>query len=459
MKHSFLLVSLCLGLISAKSFGQDTAALSLSQLWEQAFAHYPSLEAYQSQLRQATINQKLTRNQQLPEVVLQAQNTLGTQNTIGGAFFPLPGIYNVNGSGIEQSDDLAANMFGSVVMDWKFLQFGKQQKSMEAAKVLVNQATNQIQVEQLAVQAALSRTYFQLLFHERMELWAEKNTERLLDLFAATKSMALAGLSPGADSLLVKASLKQANAMLHEWQGSKAKNAIALARWVNIVPDQLNIKSGPLLTVAALEAVPTTTNDGLHPHLAYKYEQIAFAEKQKELASISLLPAFSLLGGVQFRGHSRRAENSFYENWGDSYSNTVGNYLVGVGLSWRLSNVFDYKLDRSRFQEEASQRQAEADEVALGLRSQEQMAQRQMAQSRQQVANAEEAYAAASEAYSLFEARYNSGLIAITELLQIQDVLQKTEKTRIEAYYQYWMQQTDWAEAKADFSLLQSVFE
>lgn len=458
MKYKFLLVSLFLGLFSVRSFGQDTTALSLPQLWEQAFALYPSLEAYQSKIRQATINQQLVRQQQLPEVTLQAQNTLGSQNAMGGAFFPLPGLFNVNGADAENFSGPAANIFGAVVIDWKLVQFGKQRKSMEAAKVLTSQAAHGLQIERLSVQAALSRTYFQLLFHERMELWAARNAERLLDLLAATKSMTGAGLSPGADSLLVKASFKQANALLNEWQGRKEESTIALAHWVNILPDQLRIKSTSLLHITP-EAAQTTTNLMPHPHLAYKQEQIAFVDKQKELASVSVFPTVSVLGGVQFRGNSINAGNSFYEKWEDSYSNAVANYLVGIGLSWNLNKAFDYKLNKVRFLEEAKQRKAEAEEVALGLRSQEQIAQRQMSQSVQQINNAEAAYTAASEAYALFEARYNSGLIAINELLQIQDILQNTEKTRIEAYYQYWLQQTDWAEANADFSLIQRVFE
>src|SRR5690606_23162650 len=161
---------------------------------------------------------------------------------------------------------------------------------------------------------------------------------------------------------------------------------------------------------------------------------------------------------VQLRGHSMHRENSIYENWGDSYNNTVDNYLVGIGLTWNLGQAFDSRLEKSLYLEEAQQFQAETEALDLSLRSQKEIAQQQMAHSRQQIDNSEQAYEAASRAYELFEARYNSGLISITELLQIQDILQKTERTRIEAYYQYWLQQTNLAESTADFSYLQNIF-
>lgn len=460
MKFSYLLTCMVFLLVSLKGFGQDTTGLSLPRLWEQAFANYPSLEAYRSQQRQANINQKLTRNQYLPNVLLQAQNTMGTQHGINGAFFPLPGLFNVNGAGINSGADYAANMFGSVVMDWQFMQFGRQKKSMEAAAVLSNQAAHRLNAEQVAVQAALSRDYFQLLYYQRMQHWAQANTQRLQTIFQASAANARAGLSPGADSLLIKATLDQTGADLHKWQGFEEEAKIALAQWVNIPASHLTVQNELFLNEGEPHLIRETEQDlATHPQLAFKKEQIAYAEKQKELAFLGALPSLSILGGVQLRGHSMNRENSVYENWGQSYNNTADNYLVGLGLTWNLGQAFDSRLEKSLYLEEAQQRQAETEALALNLRSQKEMAQQQMAQSRQQIDNTEQAYEAASQAYGLFEARYNSGLISITELLQIQDILQNTERTRIEAYYQYWLQQTNMAESTADFSYLQNVFE
>ena len=460
MNYRYLLVCLFLGLTSVKGYGQDNHALSLPQLWEQAFAHYPSLEAYQARLNGARLNQKLVRNQYLPEVQLQVQNTVGTQNAVGGAFFPLPGLYNVGGSGIGNAADPATNLFGSLVVDWQFLQFGRQKKSVEAAGILAEQATHRLGAERLAIQAELSRTYFRLLFHQQMEQWAAENTGRLQQMFDAAKSTASAGLSPAADSLLIKASLRQTAALQDDWQGRSEESTIALATWANMPPEQINFRhtSFPAVVVAAIQQENPNLNT-YHPQLAYRQEQIAYAGKLKEVAASAALPSLSLLGGVQLRGHAPAPEGALSEGWADAYNNPTSNYLLGLGLRWNLGGLIDYKPEQARYQEEINQRQAEADEVALILKSWQQIAQRQLTQNLRQIHNAEEAYQAASEAYRQFEARYKSGLISISELLQVQDVLQKTERTRLEAYFQYWMQQVDLAEASADFSILQHAFE
>lgn len=460
MKFRSLMACLLFVAASMKGHGQDSTGLSLPQLWEHAFANYPSLDIYRSQKRQADIDKKLTRNQYLPDVHLQAQNTFGTQNAVSGAFFPLPGLYNVNGSGLDNASDHAANTFGSVAIDWKFLQFGKQKISEQAAEIFTNQAAHRIDVERLYIQAELSRLYFQLFFHQRMEDWAQDNSGRLRNIFEASTSKARAGLSAGADTLLIGATLAQTNADLHVWQGRQEETKIALARWVDISANQLAIKDPPFFSDVNPHVIPETRNsEQLHPRLAFKKEQIVYAEKQKELAQASALPSLSLLGGFQVRGNAIEAEGSLYENWRRSYNSPVHNYAVGFGLTWNIGNAFDSRLERRRYEEAVRQREAETEEVALGLRSLEEIAQRQMTQSRRQIANADKAFESASQAYALFQARYNSGLISITELLQIQDVLQGAERTCIEAYYQYWIQHVNLAESTADFSYLQKIFE
>lgn len=460
MKTKYLLACTVLMLAGIKTHGQDSAGLSLPDLWEEAFANYPSLEAYRSQQRQADFNQRLTRNQYLPDLYLQAQTSLGTQNAISGSFFPLAGLYNVNGSEFNSASDHGTNTFGSVTMDWTFLQFGKQKKSQEAAKIISSQATHILNVERLRMQAEISRSYFQFFYHQGMERWAQKNTERVRGLLRASASRVKSGLSPVADSLLVHATLKQTRADLHLWQGRGEGTKIELARWLNLSANELSLNESSILRAATPHghSVPEE-NQALHPVLAYKGEQIAYTEKQKELASVAALPSLSLLAGAQLRGNSMNDEASFYENWEHSYKDPVHNYAIGLGLTWTLGDAFDSKLKKRRYQEEVRQTEAEAEALALGLRSQQEISRRQIMHSENQIAVSEQAYESAKQAYSLFEVRYKSGLISITELLQIQDVLQKTEKTRIEAYYQYWIHQVNLAESAADFFHLQNVFK
>jgi len=428
-------------------------------MWEQAYKNYPSIEAYQSQLQQAVYEKRLIQNKYLPQVLLQAQNTVGTNQAVGGAFFPLPGIYNIGGSDIGLLSDPSANTFASMTLDWKFMQFGRHKKSVEAGDIRINQATSQIGAEKLAIQTQLSRNYIEALYHLQMVDWAKANYSRLQSLFDAAKSLADAGLSTGADSLLIKASLQEAASSLNDWRGQQEESKVTLGMWTGIAPNQIALEHAPLLQKAGGFVKEADTDSLHHPMLALRQYEVQYAEAAQQLAKVSILPSFSLLAGVQTRVHSPALGDPVLETWSNSYRAPVNNYLVGLGMSWNINGLFDHQLNKKRHQEEVIQRQAEAEETSLTLFSQRQIAERQLEQGGRQIENAEDAYRSAAEAFRLFESRYQSGLISITELLQIQDILQRTEKTRIDAYYQYWIQQVDLASAQADFSLLEYAFE
>src|SRR5690606_30277888 len=376
------------------------------------------------------------------------QSSVGTHNAVSGSFFPLPGLYNINGSPVGET---GTNLFGSVTFDWKVFQFGKQKKLLDAAGTISGKAMQGLHSEQLRIQSKVSRAYFRYFYHEALVRWARTNTERVESILRAAVSRAAAGLSPGVDSLLANATLGRVRADLHLWQGRREESGVELTRWLNMPPHGLELHE---VSILHLGSDQSTESDVTHPVIAFKQAEIAHAKKQKELASLGALPSLSVLGGAQLRGYAADTENLQR-----SYRDPVHNYAVGLGLTWNLGEAFDSRLKVSRRSAEVRQREAEAESLALSLRAQEDAARMQLLQARRQIADAEDAFESAKQAYVLFEARYSSGLVSITELLQMQDVLQEMEKVRIESYYEYWTHHVNLAEAVADFSYVQSAFE
>jgi outer membrane protein TolC len=58
------------------------------------------------------------------------------------------------------------------------------------------------------------------------------------------------------------------------------------------------------------------------------------------------------------------------------------------------------------------------------------------------------------DAYEMYLARYKSGLIGLSELLQIRILLEQAENTHIEASREYWLLLAYEAELTADFNFL-----
>lgn len=459
MINRYILAFLVMGWANKESFAQAPDSLSLPQVWEQAFSRYPSLESRQAAINEANINQKLVRNEYLPQVQLQAQNTIGTRNGSTGAFFPLTGIFNVSGSTLNDPEVLSANLSASAVLNWEFFQFGRHRKSMELAENEVAQASSAMDVEQLNIQGAVTRDYIQLLFHEQMLGWAGKNANRLDDLFTISKSLATAGLSPGADSLLVKASYKQAQAEYKDWKGKAAGSGIALAKWLGKPTGRVVVKPYAFFSKERLAENPHRLLPADHPVLALREQQIEYAGKMRELSARNSFPTISFLAGALMRSNSLLEGEAPQNILKDAYQAPMGNYLIGLGLTWDINALYDQRLQNMKFKERIHARQAEYNTVKINLSSQQQIALRELEYKNQQIEDANIGYASAEQAYELFEARYTSGLINLAELLQIQVLLQQAEKTRIEAYWQFWRYATDLAESQSDFSFLGNVFK
>jgi hypothetical protein len=135
IRYQLYLATALLLLVSTRSYSQNDKHISVSQAWEEAFTNYPGLTERKSQIREFKYRKTEIENGFLPQIQVQLQNTYGSYAGSTGAFFPLPGIFNVSGNNrLNGQPDAAANSYGSVLMDWKLFEFGKQRKEVEAAK-------------------------------------------------------------------------------------------------------------------------------------------------------------------------------------------------------------------------------------------------------------------------------------------------------------------------------------
>lgn len=428
--------------------------VTLPQILEQAVSEYPTIEARQASVKQADYNLKLTKTDYLPQVQIQAQQSLGSYKSTGAAFFPVPGIFNISGNNTGNSS-WSSNLMGSALLDWKFMQFGKFKNAVEASNIQVDQAQSELKLEELKIQAAISKDYVELLYHQHMLRWAANSSKRFSDLMQISRSVSLAGISPGADSLLVKASLLQANSDQKKWEGEAVASKIKLSQWMSSSRDfQVNEKP----YYEAIPAVDGGESTIDHPFLKAKENEVAYSQAQGSLSRSSIYPDVSLLAGAMLRGSNAIGEGYPDASWSDVYRHPADNYLIGLGITWNLSNIYSQRIRTNFYGEKTRQRKAELEAIHLELSRQHDSAREKLDRQRMQIEDVEAAYFAARSAYRLFEARYSSGIIGLAELLQIQQVLQQAEKSRVSAYFQYWMQTVEMAEVLADFSLLTDVF-
>lgn len=438
---------------------QDTLQLSLSQAWQLAFHTYPGLKQTQEQITAAQFNKSVQRAGLLPSIQLQAQNTFGTLESTAGAFFPLPGIFNVSGSaGTGAENKATTNFYGSAVAELPILTFGKIKNNIRIADQQLLLAKSNLSAYQLQLQVKVTRLYFDILYEQANLKWATENAQRVAQIKEIAQSLAGAGLKPGADTALAASSYLQVLSQQDDWLGKLQSGKIALTETVPLlhsagylVPerDYLNGIGG------TLKLADTVSQ---HPYLDVYQKDIQVSEAREKAAGSQAMPTLTLIGGYGERSSGALPDGRISGGYSAAFNNMAGNYLVGVGLTWNISSLYTSTLQKKRAAAEvrANKYDYEREQLAVNTRVSAIAANLNEQLKRSVKTNA--AVVMARRAYELYLARYQSGLISLTDLLQIQSLLQQAEKVNIDTHQQLWDQLIVQCELHSDFSPLVTHF-
>jgi outer membrane protein TolC len=459
IKRTLYLAGMLFFLARVQTYSQALAELSLTEAWALGVNNYPAFSENQALISAAAYQTQLVKSKYLPQLQTQLQNSYGTYAGSAGAIFPLPGIFNVSGnSDLENQANATTSLYGSVVMDWKIYDFGRRGKELEVAHLQEGVAEARFSAAQLAVQAQISSLYLAVLYNQANVKWAQTNAIRMREVLTLAKSLADAGLKPGADTLFVLASYRQALAESGNWHGKAQASKIQLTEVLAVPTDSFTLPGKAYLSASPAGLSPQAPLDtARHPYIQTLQQQVKVAQAQRQLAARKVFPSFSLLGGISTRGNGLAAKAD-QSGWSAGSGNRANNYLAGVGLTWNINSLYTTRVEnllaeqhilvsQSRYAVQALKQQTTLQ--AIGARLQEQQ---------NQMANAKQAVQNARQAYDLYVSRYESGLISMTELLQLQFLLQQAEKYEIEAYQQFWAQVVQQAELTGDFSYLSNQF-
>jgi outer membrane protein TolC len=454
MKHSSYLLAALLMINTPKVFAQ-TQNLTLKQSYESAIDKYPGLAIKEAQIKYAEYQAKRIKSNRLPQTNLQIQNTYGTFESSSGAFFPLPGMFNVNGNNTSQTTT-TFNAYGSLVSEWEFFSFGKLNNENKAADLKVKEAESDLSVYQLSFKSTVSRLFFNVIYNEVKLKWTERSAGRANEILTLSISLANAGLKPGADTSLASSSYLQILSDQDLWRGRFEASKFQLHEFTG-----LNTQEASLLSNQFLSLHPQYSSHHLssadHPTLIKINDEIDYQGALHKSKQSSIFPSLSLLGGVSGRGSGADA-NIVSNKWLDGYSNGKTNYLVGLGLKWNLTGIYDTKIEQRKIEQNRNIAQLHYEQQELKLKTSIQATKVQLHEQEKQVQKTKKGVEKAEEAYNLYRTRYESGLINLTDLLQIQLLLQQAEEKHIDAFRSFWEQVIIQSETNGDFSLLFDTF-
>lgn len=419
------------------ALGANSQMLTLKDAVQTALNNYSTIKAKASYLKASQASVKQVSLDYLPNLTVAAQQAYGTAN---GQFGPLiaSGGLNAASSGPAFPDQNWNASFGGLYLanvNWDFFSFGKVRERVKMAEEQVRRETDDLEQEKFQHQVRVAGVYLNLLAAQRLKLSQQKNLDRANALRTVVVARTKNGLNPGVDSSLANAEVSSAKIALTNALDYEADQATQLAQLMGVAYQEF------LVDTVFVSRIPVSLYDSMprsqeHPLLKFYQSRIDVSRQQEKYYDRFKYPVFSLVGVVQTRGsgfrenYSQSYPDAFTHNYWSAIHPTRSNYLVGMGVSWNLTNTKRVRQQVAAQEWISNGLQNEYEVVSQQVKAQLALADQKM---KNAVANYNEApvqMKAASDAYLQKSVLYRNGLTNIVEITQALYALNRAELDR-----------------------------
>lgn len=441
----------------AQSHVAAQAVLTLPEAVQTAATHYGSIKAKENYAAASQAYVTEARRDYLPDLSLSAQQDYGTVN---GQLGPLSGNgLSVASAGPTLDHQSWNAAFGALYLaniNWDFFAFGRSKEKIKTAQAAAARDYNDWQQEIFEHKIKVAAAYLNLLAAQQLVSSYRKNLARADTFRQVVIARALHGLIAGVDSSQADAEVSGARIALTNAMDAEKERANQLAQLLG-VPSQDFI-----LDTLFVRRIPRVLQDSVplekHPLLQWYKSRIQASDELARYYRTFNYPAFSLTGIIQTRGSgigSNYAQDltDISHGYWDGISPTRTNYLLGIGVTWNLSQPF-----RVSQQVRAQQLISKGLQDEYELAGQQLKAQLQLADAkiRDALSNYNEApiqVSSAADAYLQKSVLYKNGLTNLVDVTQALYALTRAETDRDIAYNNVWQALLLKAAATGDFGL------
>jgi outer membrane protein TolC len=436
-RNVFILTGL---LISLNTFAQQNITpIGLKTLLNQVNANAPTLitDSAAISIRQAQAAE--TRSNWLPNLKLNYQADIGTNNNVAGPYFGF-GIIPSDSRGVRTTNNttaVSANV-GVAALDWEVYNFGAYGAQNKVANSDIRVQQSQFANSKYQLQAYTIGNYLLLMRLQNFLDIQSRNIQRNVEIRRSVQSLAKSGVRAGVDTSIAEAELSKARLNYIELANQVKQvqlqlSAVSGLPYQSIVPDT-TAETALIAQPASLQSIDQDTVN--HPLINYYRSVYQNSLQRENLVKKSYNPKIMLEGAVWGRGSSVDANdhfNSLSTGWGFDRNN----YLVGVGISY---NLFDLR----RRQLKLRTQKAETSYNAHKLQEQKQLlavnanqADVELETARQRLQEIPHQLRAANDGYRQKLSLYKNGLTDIIELNAALNILYRAETDYAQAKYSY----------------------
>jgi len=429
----------------------QTSVLTLPQALQTGLQRYQSIQAKESYVRAAAENISAVKREYLPDLNLNAQNSYGTINGQNGPFWGYKGwTSGASGQPLPTQNWNAA--FGGLYLaniSWDLVTFGRQQAKVALAKEQHATNTADLEQERFEQQTRIAGAYLNLLAAQRLRGSMEANLRRTEELQRMIVARALNGLNAGVDSSIANAEVSKARLSLIDAQNYEAAQSNKLAEMMDVPPQAFTLDTFFVARIPPEMMQPLATTDSVikeQPLLRLYQHRILLTESNRRLISRNIMPRLSFMGVLQTRGSgfaydygAATADKDHYsQGWWDGVHPTRTNYLVGLNLSWTVTDLLRTHAQVARETQNAAGLKHEYSQVYSRLQHQLQLANEQLSNAVRKYVEAPLGVKAAGDAFLQKSTLYENGLSNIADLAQALYNINRAETDRDLAYNGVW---------------------
>lgn len=439
VKNVWCILSMLLLMATSQLFAQQIQPpITLKQLLNLVNGKAPSLltDSAAILIRQAQAVE--VRNNSLPNLRLNYQADIGTNNNVAGPYFGF-GIIPSNSRGVrDQSNTTSATVnLGIAAFDWEIYNFGAYRAANKVANSDIRVEQNQYAQSKYQLISFTISNYLELLRLQDYLNIQVRNITRNQEITRSIRSLAKSGVRPGVDTSTAEAELSKARLNYIELNNQLKQVQLQLAAisslpYQSIVPDTAIEQK--LIAAARVPVLNADTSN--HPLINYYRSVYNNNIQREELVKKQYNPKILLEAAAWGRGSSVDANDRFNSlNSGLDFQR--GNYLVGLGISY---NLFDLrrrhlKLNTQKAATNYALKQLDEQKSLLAISANQADVELNTAQQRlQEIPNQ---LKAANASYRQNLSLYKSGLTDIIVLNAAINILYRAETDYAQAKYDY----------------------
>lgn len=426
-------------IVAVNIYAQNAPLVSLKTLLNNVSKKAPSLLTDSAAVLIKRAQAAETRSNWLPNLRLNYQADIGTNNNDAGPYFGF-GIIPSNSRGVrvESNTTAISTNVGVAALDWEIYNFGAYGAQNKVANSDIQVQQSQFAQSKYQLQAYTIDNYLQLLRLQDFLTIQMRNIQRSQEIKRSVLSLAKSGVRPGVDTSIAEAELSKARLNYIELEDQSKRVQLQLAA-VSGMPYQTIIPDTSASTKLITELAGNNLNNidtANHPLINYYKSVYQNNLEREEAVKKSYNPKILLEGAVWGRGSSVDA-NDHFNSLSDGFGFNRNNYLIGLGISY---NLFDLrrrqlKLSTQKTITDYAHKKLleETDLLAISV-SQADVEMNTAVQRLHEIPNQ---LRAANAGYRQKLSLYKSGLTDIIELNAALNILYRAESDYVGAKYNY----------------------